>query len=882
MMKKIGNTIATMVLTFGLATSAYAEETKLLVLDYDIYAANAKEVSKDFSQSLLQNLKEEGYSVQASQKTSANMSVEEARRLAQIAGADYVLYGSLNQLGNAVALETKIVDASSDMSRIEYAQGDDINKLDSVVAGIVAELDSQLIRKDGIVDIRVDGLQAIDENRILVNLESKVGTEPNIDILNEDLHTVWNMGYFSDVDIFLEASDTGRGDILVVDVVEKPKILEVRISGSEELDEDDVIDAMTSRQGTVLNEKLLADDLQIIKELYRKKGYYLIDVDYVIERGGQNNAGAILLLTVDTGNKLYITDVNIAGVDEEMEEELHDIIKLKEKGFFSWFTKSGILNEENLEGDMQAIQGHLIGAGYLDAKVALPEVDYNETGITVNFDVHAGTRYKIGDVDFAGDLLEGKDVLTEVILLDNLKEEDAYFSVATMQDDVKKLTELYNDYGYAFASVDPRTNVDPEAGIINILFLMNPKEKVYIREVVLEGNVDTRDNVILRELRLADGQAYEGAKLRRSIERLNHLQYFDDVQADLLPTGIPGEADLKIAVKEADTGTISLGVGYSTYDSMGVSASISRRNLFGRGYQASVQGYLSGKSADMSFNFINPRIYDTKLGFIFSVYAKDDEWIDYDRDSLGTTVGLMYPLGEYSSVRATYTLETYDLYNVEEDASSTIKEYEGENVASVLGLTLSRNTTDHPLMPTRGTKQSLEFEYGGGILGGTDNYYKLTAKYGAYYGLNKSHVLHAKGTVGGIFENGDDTVPTFERFYIGGMNSMRGFSYEDLSPIDKKTGDSIGATRVAYGSLEYIWEADKDLGVYLIPFFDIGTSFDHEYDDWGDHVYYSSGLELRWNSPLGFLRFAYGIPLTKNVEDEDISGRFEFSMGNTF
>jgi outer membrane protein insertion porin family len=549
---------------------------------------------------------------------------------------------------------------------------------------------------------------------------------------------------------------------------------------------------------------------------------------------------------------------------------------------FSWFTKSGVLEEEFLQRDMDAIQGFLVNQGYLDTVVEYPTVDYEADGIIVNFSIQQGTRYKLGNVSFAGDLLEDEASLYERIALDELKAKNEYFSLSTMQDDIKDLKEAYNDYGFAFAEVIADTPVNRTTGTVDVIYQLLPKEKVFIRNIFIEGNTETRDNVILRELRIADGQQYDGAKLRRSIERLYKLQFFEDVNIDIIPTGTAGEVDLKVLVKESSTGSISMGVGYSTYDDIGVSAGINQRNLFGRGYNLGVNGYVSGKTLSMRGSFINPRINDTNLGFIASVYAEDEEWPDYDKRTVGTQWGLTYPLGEYTTISGAYRLEFYELKDVAYDASTAIKSYDGNNIASVVSVGIARDTTNHPLAPTRGTKQSIHFEYGGGFLGGSDDFYKVTGNYGFYVGFNDDHVLHARGTLGAVFENGNSPIPAFERFYIGGINSLRGYDYEDISPQDLRTGESIGGTRVGYGSLEYIWRVNKEFNIFLVPFFDFGTSFDHDYTDWDDTTYYSTGLELRWNSPFGALRFAYGVPLTDDVMGRKLNGRFEFSMGSSF
>lgn len=731
-------------------------------------------------------------------------------------------------------------------------------------------------QSQSIQNIVVRGTLLIDPERVKNALVTHVGDTADSDQLDEDIRAVWALGYFNDVTAHLE------GNTLVVTVVEKQRINAIRvIAANDDVSEEDALESMTTQPGTVLNEKTLSNDLEIIKELYRKQGYYLVETKYDVQPL-ENNKGANLIIHVDEGNKLYVKEVNMIGVDEDLQDELRDVTRIRTHGMFSWFTKSGILKEEDIDGDTQQIQAYLVQHGYLDAIASRPEIFYEEDGIIVNFNIAPGIRYKIGQIGFRGDLLESTDELFEKIQLDNVQKDDDYFDLKVMQDDIQKLKEVYTGYGYAFANVDVDTPLDRAKGLVDVYYMLQPNEKVYIRNVLLEGNTETRDNVILRELRLADGQAYDGAKMQRSIDRLNNTDFFKEVNTDLLPTGEPGEVDLKLSVVENETGRLGLGIGYSTYDNVGISANIQKNNLYGKGYSVGLQGYLSSKKSSMRGYFVNPRLNDTNLGFTASIYKEDYEWSDYDRDSTGTEFGFFYPIGEYTRAVLNYRLEYYEMYNIEPDASIAIKSYEGENWASVISTGLIRDTTDSVRFPTRGTKESIMVEYGGGIIGGSDDFIKVRGSYGFYYSLGKNHVFHSRISGVAVYKNGDEPIPAFERIYVGGMSTLRGYDYEDVSTKDPRTDDVIGATKAVYGSVEYAWRISEEYSIALVPFFDFATISDENYDNLFDKNYYSTGLEVRWNSPLGDIRFAYGYPLTDGYKGEDLSGRFEFTMGRAF
>ena len=876
MNKKLVKLVFAFTMIFALVGNAEAA-TKVLLLPFSINAQGKTNLVASINELFTTSLKKQGLVV--IKRNNKVTSVSTARSVGRNAGADYVLYGTYSQIGESFNMDMRFVDVKSDMARPLTQQGTSLLSLSSVINDSAKTFARSIRTKGGIQDIQVRGAVLIDPERIKNVLSSQVGDKVNAEKLEEDLQNVWAMGFFDDVTTYVE--NNGMGDVLIVKVSEKPRINGISVRGSDAVEEKEIIGAMSLQQGNVLNEKTLLEDLEIVKELYRKQGYYLVEIQHEV-KPVDNNKGVNLILNVTSGNKLYIKEVNMLGVDEDLQDELRKITKISKHNMFSWFTKQGILKEEDIAGDTQQIQAYLVQNGYLDAIVAQPEVLYEPDGIIVNFEVSSGIRYKVGEVGFRGDLLKSTDELYEIIKLDNVKDDDTYFNLKTMQDDVQKLKDLYTEFGYAFAEVGVDTPLNKAEGTIDVFYILEPKERVYIRNIILEGNTDTRDNVILRELRLADGQQYDGLKVRRSVERLKMLNYFKDVNVDLLPTGETGEVDMKLSVTENETGKIGLGIGYSTYDNIGVSANIQKDNLWGKGYSVGLTGYVSSKKNSIRGYFVNPRINDTNLGFSASVYSEEYEWSDFDKKTTGTELGLFYPLGEYTKVVLNYRLEYYELYNVAPYASHTIKEYEGENWASVASLGIVRDTTNDYRHPTRGTKESIYVDYGGGVLGGSDDFIKLRGSYGFYYGLTENHVLHARATGAGVFKNGDNTIPVFERIYVGGMTTLRGYDYEDASPRDRRTGEVIGATRAVYGSLEYIWRVSEEYSISLVPFFDYASAVDDEYDSLFDQNYYSSGLEVRWNSPLGDLRFAYGIPFTDGSAGQDLKGRFEFTMGRAF
>ena len=316
-----------------------------------------------------------------------------------------------------------------------------------------------------------------------------------------------------------------------------------------------------------------------------------------------------------------------------------------------------------------------------------------------------------------------------------------------------------------------------------------------------------------------------------------------------------------------------------------MSGSIQERNLFGRGYSLGLQGFVSGKSSYLDLSFVNPRIYDTDFGFSNNSYAIWEEWDDFKKKTIGNTIRLFHPIGEYTSVSVGYRLDRYTLFDIPDTASRAYKEYEGKNLSSVVSTSITYDSTDSRERPTSGVVGRVSMEYGGGGIGGNDNFFKPIGELQSFHTLfrNPNHIFHWRGRVGGVFENSDKPVPVFDRFFIGGIDSIRGYDSEDLAPRDPKYHDEIGGDRMGFLNFEYIWTFHPEMGIALVPFFDIGYNIDSKQtSDPFSELKKSVGLELRWRSPMGDLRFAYGFPLDKNVKGDRPGGRFEFSMGQFF
>jgi outer membrane protein insertion porin family len=324
-------------------------------------------------------------------------------------------------------------------------------------------------------------------------------------------------------------------------------------------------------------------------------------------------------------------------------------------------------------------------------------------------------------------------------------------------------------------------------------------------------------------------------------------------------------------------------VGYNTYYSVGVTGTIQETNLWGKGYNVSLQGLLSARRTAYDFQFTNPRVNDSLFALGVDLYNWDDDFYDYDKKTLGAGLRVGHPLGLNSYLTVGYRMEFYDMSNFDSDASPLITQYEGSRMASIASVRYTRSTVNR-MRPTSGTVFILGADYGGGFLSGDDDFIKSSAEFGIYGQLAENHLLHGRARVAGLFNNGSgDGVPVYQRFWMGGMDTIRGYSSRDIVPRDAATGDRLGGNRMAFINLEYIWSFSPEAGLNLVPFFDAGVNVntDEEYSI-SDEIKKSFGLELRWRSPMGDLRFCYGWPLDDSWNGSKLGGRFEFSMGQFF
>ncbi len=801
-------------------------------------------------------------------------NLEELKKLGQQTGADYIVWGSLTWIGQQFSLDLKMFEFLAEKTPSVFtSEGRGIENLPSTVEKLALSLVSKIFKRKQVLTIDVTGNDRIEVDAIKRVVKTQPGDIYNLKSLSEDLKAIYAMGYFDDIQVETEASPDGNK--VTFRVKEKLTLRNVIISGNQWVfDNEEIKEVITAKRGSILNINVIQNDMSRIEDLYKEKNYHNVKLDYkIFER--QNNQ-ADLEFIIEEGAKLKIEKIVFQGNKAFTDKKLKRQMLTSEASILSWFTEAGELDENNLEQDVARLRSFYHNSGYIRAQVGEPQVEFKESDIIITIKIDEGPPFKVGKVTVVGDL-----ILTEEELLKDIKiTQEEFYNREVLRTDVLTFTDLYADEGYAFADVVPMITQIPEDLRVDISFNIEKGKPVSYEEIIISGNTKTRDKVIRRQLRVYEQELTSATQLKRSISNLQRLDYFEDVKVDTSKGSADDKMVLKIDVAEKSTGSFSFGAGYGNVESVFGTAQISERNLFGRGQTLGLQGILGAKTQKIILSFTEPYIYDIPLAGTVKIYDWVYDYDDYEKDSIGGSIGLGYPVFDYTRFGLTYLYDISDITNIDDDASDSIKELAGENIKSSISSNLKYDSRDKRFLATKGALHSISFEFAG--LGGDIGFTKYIGETAWYIPLVWDFVgiAHAKG--GYVVQNKKLILPDYEKFYMGGIGSLRGFERDDLAPKDDE-GASVGGESMVQFNFELVFPLLKDVGVHGVLFFDTGKVYEEGEDIIFDptELRQSAGGGIRWLSPMGPLDIEYGYIL--DPEDSDHGpGQFEFSMASSF
>jgi outer membrane protein insertion porin family len=748
------------------------------------------------------------------------------------------------------------------------------------------------------IEIEFVDIRNVSDEAILARLEIREGMPFSQNLVDRSIRNLYATRLFD----FIEASteDVSSGEVQVTFTVQaRYTIRRIAIEGNERVRSNRLRREIGSKVGQSLDERRIRRDADKILEHYRDKGYTEARVDYRLDRNPDTGQGVVTFV-VNEGQKLKIKKVEFVGNTAFKARKLRGQMETRRHWFLSWLTGSGRFGESSFQDDLDRLRILYTNAGYLD--VSIPEsnvtLDYpksNQILITVRID--EGRQYRVGNIRFEGNEIFPTPVLYSAL---DLLPGDV-FSPEVLDKDVERLTNIYGSIGYLDTSVRPERRANLETGNIDLIYTVRESEKFDVESIVIEGNTKTKSTVIIRELALSPGRTFNLVYMKNSEAVLKNTRFFEEVQLSPEPTNVPGKRNLKIRLKEGRTGNFQFGAGFSSLENAVVFFEISQSNfdlfkwrspfLQGDGQKFRFRGSIGSNSNEVVFQFEEPWLFERRLAFGFELFRRETDFnsTTYNELRTGIEVYLRRRLFGLVTGQLAYRYEIVDLQDVSFSAPLLIREEAANSPRAVSKVTFTmwRDTRNDLIFTTRGSRVSLGTTFAG--IGGDTDYVKVEGRSAFFIPTFEfgDQVISILGRIGSLWEYNDERVPFFDRFYLGGPDSLRGFDYRDVGPVSGR--EPIGGNSYAFGSLEYSIKVAEPLRLAL--FYDWGfvnqDDFDFNPSTYNDNWGFGVRLLVLGNP----LRLDFGIPITSTILlddngnvifDSDTGSQFNFSFGTRF
>jgi outer membrane protein insertion porin family len=795
------------------------------------------------------------------------------------------------------------------------------------------------------VDIKYVGPASVSEQFIRANIRLKAGDTYSPDTTQNDIHALYATGQFYNIRVTVDQANDG-GVIVTYLVQVRPRLAEIKIEGNKKLSNSKIRKKITSKVGEPLDEEKLFTDSQAIKQLYEKDGYPETQVKYVLDIDENAGRGDVTF-QIKESPKVKIEKIEFIGAAAFTQRQLRHQIKTKQKWMFSWLTGSDLYKADQFQDDRDQLVEFYRSHGYLDFEIKDVKLDRpTPNQMVIRFFVYEGKQYKVGSVKFSGNKIFNDAAVQNGLRFvhdyerskDKLGAHDLpmdtgdVFTPDGLEKDRKIVEDFYGSKGYLGPTDGPLVRIvrvpNVDTGTMDLEFQIDEGQKDYIERIDIRGNVKTKDKVIRRELAVSPGEVFDMLRVKISQQRLEGLQFFNKVEMDPEPTDPPiaGHKNLEVNVEEQNTGNITLGAGFSSVDSLVGFVDVSQENfdLFhpptftGGGQKARLHIELGTELQDYELSFIEPWLFNRKLSFGVDLYRKELDYESpnniFDEFRTGARFSLTRALwSDFLMGSVSYTIEDVGIdlnsgWHDDQFIGITDPNFPGgtrgspgglpvsfENLANVpqdildqvgdhlfhrFDATLAYDTRNSTELPNGGQRTEVDADF----TTGDDTFYKIELKTDWFFrGLFTGHVIEIGGVVGVADNLSSGDVPFYDRFYLGGLYTLRGFKYRNIGPRQPGfvgVDEPIGGDSYWYGSVEYSLPLVEKEGVGLrfALFYDVGNvgagsySFSGNFDD-------NWGLGLRLNIPhLGPLRLDYGVPIHHDQYNGS-SGQFNFSVG---
>ncbi|MCB9794155.1 MAG: outer membrane protein assembly factor BamA [Alphaproteobacteria bacterium] len=790
-----------------------------------------------------------------------------------------------------------------------------------------------------VIQVRVEGNQRIEEAAVLAQVQLRPGEQLASWKLRRDIKSVYRTGFFEDVRVDVAEADASGGVVVTFIVDENPAVREVLLSGNKKIDEDDIREVLDIRPFSVLNDADVALNQQRIRDLYLEKGYFLVEVEPLIEELSEDQVE--LTYEITENRKVIVQSVDITGNEGVPDRKIKRFMQTKEGGIAPWLTSAGTFQEGSLETDVYMIQSVFLEEGYVDVRVGEPKVylSPDKRYIYVTIHVDEGPRYKLGHIRARGDEVpeEGltHDAVMRLINGETLRdvqedpdqvgkgrvarafdfqeqafplETGEWFQLTKVQATIENVSNLYRDQGYAFVNVVPLTEADPDTGVVDITLDISKGRKYHIGRIDISGNDPTWDKVVRREIPLYEGDIYSGSAIRDARQRIERLGYFEEVRINTPRGAAPDVLDMDIDVVERPTGSFSVGLGFSNLENFVLTGSVSKNNFLGLGYVMSAAINFSSLRRQWNVSFFDPYFLDSRWTFKVDGYSITQQFIEdqYQRGG-GVAIGRYLDSNDDWRLTMEYTLEDVGLNTIRPFQEKMLGgDLYRNGITSTLGLNLNIDKRNNRINATKGLYVSLSTELSGGLrlnngevlnmLGGDFYFWESLANLRFYQPIIPGKdilIFRFNSSVGVIKSTDGSVVPFIHRYRAGGINSVRGYNWFSLGPSVRYLGTDdptrpddrliIGGTQTWTNNIEIESPIIKAAGISAVVFFDAGNAFGDIYGN--GHINpaglrFSYGGGVRWFSPIGPLRFELGFPINRYPDER--ASVFDFSIGSFF
>ena len=749
-----------------------------------------------------------------------------------------------------------------------------------VLALALCALPAQAIEPFVIKDIRVEGIQRTEAGTVFSYLPVKVGDTMTDEKASQTVRALFATGFFRDVTLEAE------GGVLVVLLQERPSIAQIDFTGMREFDKAAVLKAMAQvglAEGRIFDKGLLDRAEQELKRQYLTRGRYAASVNTTVTPLERNRVA--LNFAIEEGDAAKIRQISIIGSQVFSERELLRQLAQRTPGWLTWYSKADQYSRQKLTGDLEALRSFYLDRGYLEFNIDSTQVSItpDRKDIYITIAITEGQKYTVSDVKIAGELLIPEAELRKLI---TLKAGDV-FSRARMNQSTKAISDRLGNEGYAFANVNASPDLDKEKRQASFTFLIDPGRRVYVRRINIGGNARTRDEVIRREMRQVEGGWFSSDKIAVSRTRVDRLGYFTEVNVETPSVqGTTDQVDVNLSVVEKPTGAILLGAGFGSGEGLILSGSVTQQNIFGSGKHVSVGLNTSKINTTYALSFTDPYYTVDGISAGFDLYLREVDALsgglgNYITKTVGGAIRFGVPITEIDTIN--YGLG-YESTKISTFANSPliyidyVRTFGAQNDAILGTIGWSRDSRNSRLYPTRGTSQRANLEVA--IPGGTLNYYRAQYAYQRYFPITRDYTFMVNGEVGYGDGYGDTPIlPFFKNFFVGGVNSLRGYRNFTAGPKDVQGGPRGGSHKLQ-GNAEFLFPLPGlagDRSVRLSTFVDTGMT--GEKYDLGE-MRFAVGVGLLWISPLGPLKISVARPFKEQPGDR--KQPFQFTFGGTF